>query len=1175
MYLNNAANVNSRLARTLDDLLDFNYEIRYIPGKDNCAADYLSRMQLVDNAFLEVTPCDELPEGLEVICKVDGGGNSIFESLLACMKQHQKYKDPSISVPETADVLREELIDKLIEAPTRYGLDKTKHSMRALKCMRRPGQMVMIEVLLAFSEVYQVSVLVHCGQAEPVIFCDKKGGKITNRIHLQCLANVHYNPVQETLVYDASQLDTGIAHTGVTQLEELTNHDTDKVEVDIVTNQLTFPDDNIGLSDTVIDPNAFQAFAMYSFTAEGDDELELVAGDVVVVSDCSNPSWWKGSSHTGCGLFPSNFVMPSDIGKVDRTQINNFSCDHVHNSAAVTTVYCLGKFCCGILDSGAQISLVSSSVIDRVRGSSPLPIDDINLNLTGFGKDKTDSVGSVSLSIAVPGLQKPVEHVFCVVEAEVMQYCFLLGNNFLKQTGLILNFDNLTYGLNNSVHRFGLGSLEADKSSTINSINVVANVTLCSNAENSNHKNSNVVNLRTIELIQKRDYAIRQLRKKVLVKELPKNWQHGCLKQFKPYFNQLRLGLDILYFDKGQQSVPVVSFRFLTNSVESFHCDNAHIGMQKLMNLVGGYMWHPALQSVVHDVCRSCTHCQLAKVSNQCPAPPVRKINAQGVFDMLVVDLIEFPRSKSGYVCCLVAIDHYSKWLSVIPLRNKKGTTVAAACEQILSTLTKCPNKIHSDNGPEFRSHEFKTLLSNYNVKQSHSVPYHPPSCGEVERVNRTITALLKSLTTSMDEWDKYLSRAVLIYNTTKHSALHKSPSEFILTQSHNVGDITASLIPNSIEYNWNEGNPRFIPFRVGQKVVRKIPFQERLNTTKLGLVYEGPFVIKTVYPNEVSYVIQELENSTRTLRVHHTQIKIWHDTPSYLRKIRQSSNLAPINKNRYLHTSVNNEQFPSEHGERGADTISPLYISDTSERSESDSEFSGFEDSAPVNHSTSLEKLTASVNQQCESEDRGTCESKSQLDNARRCILDLLDDHDTLISAVERSLDAQNRLVELLSETSTLADQCNEPQISIEPPSPFIDISTETGQAAIGDNETSTGVLLITVTPNTNIEIEASGVSQISEEGGSSEVEAVIPVVTSSNLNTDSNTINTFVGFSPECIFSNPLRGTPDSSNSRRASLSPIKAIIAAARRDAENMRKLSRDRKRNLHRYSRTLSF
>ena len=55
-------------------------------------------MKFVDNASIEVAQCDEIPEGLEVICEVDGGVYTIIESLLVCMKPYQKYKDHSISI---------------------------------------------------------------------------------------------------------------------------------------------------------------------------------------------------------------------------------------------------------------------------------------------------------------------------------------------------------------------------------------------------------------------------------------------------------------------------------------------------------------------------------------------------------------------------------------------------------------------------------------------------------------------------------------------------------------------------------------------------------------------------------------------------------------------------------------------------------------------------------------------------------------------------------------------------------------------------------------------------------------------------------------------------------------------------------------------------------------------
>ena len=48
IYLNNMKLIDGRLARTLEDLADYNFRILYLPGKTNCAADALSRLAIGD-----------------------------------------------------------------------------------------------------------------------------------------------------------------------------------------------------------------------------------------------------------------------------------------------------------------------------------------------------------------------------------------------------------------------------------------------------------------------------------------------------------------------------------------------------------------------------------------------------------------------------------------------------------------------------------------------------------------------------------------------------------------------------------------------------------------------------------------------------------------------------------------------------------------------------------------------------------------------------------------------------------------------------------------------------------------------------------------------------------------------------------------------------------------------
>ena len=191
LFLHNMSIEKSRLARTLSDLAEYDFVIKYRPGAENSAADAMSRIVKVptEDEYKEIVHRNELPVGLRVLRKVEGGGNSLFESLFLCMEDN----DIDHGVSDHSE-LRVVLVEEISDNPRRYNIEIDKDRKKQLMIMKQDGQLPCEAVLLAVCKLFSIEVWVHHGMKYPVIY--KRGGNedIVSTVHLQCVSGVHLNP---------------------------------------------------------------------------------------------------------------------------------------------------------------------------------------------------------------------------------------------------------------------------------------------------------------------------------------------------------------------------------------------------------------------------------------------------------------------------------------------------------------------------------------------------------------------------------------------------------------------------------------------------------------------------------------------------------------------------------------------------------------------------------------------------------------------------------------------------------------------------------------------------------------------------------------------------------------------------------------------------------------------
>ena len=197
VYLSNMSRQNARLMHTLNELAEFDFEVRYQARKENCIPDTLSRLHIDFSVVSEGVPIDLL-DGVTVICEVVGKGDSMVESLFIVLQRHFSPWESVMRLPACPGELRIALCDELAQHPHWYDLDK-KANLSQVCLMRFPGQLPSELFLAAAANLFELEVWVHSEFVRPFIYGPSaaREGRVFRRgcVHIQCRAGVLYNPL--------------------------------------------------------------------------------------------------------------------------------------------------------------------------------------------------------------------------------------------------------------------------------------------------------------------------------------------------------------------------------------------------------------------------------------------------------------------------------------------------------------------------------------------------------------------------------------------------------------------------------------------------------------------------------------------------------------------------------------------------------------------------------------------------------------------------------------------------------------------------------------------------------------------------------------------------------------------------------------------------------------------
>ena len=155
---------------------------------------------------------------------------------------------------------------------------------------------------------------------------------------------------------------------------------------------------------------------------------------------------------------------------------------------------------------------------------------------------------------------------------------------------------------------------------------------------------------------------------------------------------------------------------------------------------------------------------------------PIEHITAPD--EAMQTDLVPELPSSGGYENIVKAMDVFSRYLFAYPTSNQDSTRSAKVLINIMTKQACSPTTLISDKGTAFMSYVNKEVAGVLGITLKNATTKHAQTIGLLERSHASIKQAMKI---ERDErrslWHKYVSNAVLNYNTSYHTSFGCEPS--------------------------------------------------------------------------------------------------------------------------------------------------------------------------------------------------------------------------------------------------------------------------------------------------------------------------------------------------------------------------------------------------------------